>query len=88
MPLFPATLSSCEYCRTAVASHLPAVARQLKAMANSSSQRIALLLNQEIAAVVTAMRQNAKWAMVPTRYTVSLERPNECLSMASLDNLY
>ena len=56
-------------------------------MAKSSSQRIALLLNQEIAAVVTAMRQNAKWAMVPTRYTVSLEQSNECLSMASLDNL-
>ena len=29
----------------------------------------ALLLNQEIAAVVTAMRQNSKWALVPTRYS-------------------
>ena len=39
-------------------------------MAKAPPQRISLLLNQEIAAVVTAMRQNAKWAMVPTRYTV------------------
>eukprot|EP00884_Botryococcus_braunii_P022699 jgi/Botrbrau1/9112/Bobra.0305s0016.2 len=31
--------------------------------------KIALLLNQEIAAVVTAMRQNSKWALIPTRYT-------------------
>ena len=30
----------------------------------------ALLLNVEIAAVVTSMRQNAKWALVPMRYTV------------------
>ncbi|KAL0041048.1 hypothetical protein WJX77_003321 [Trebouxia sp. C0004] len=29
----------------------------------------ALLLNQEIAAVVTAMRHNSKWAVVPTRYS-------------------
>lgn len=32
--------------------------------------RTALLLNAEIAAVVTAMRQNSKWALVPMRYTV------------------
>lgn len=31
---------------------------------------LALLLNQEVSAVVTAMRQNSRWAMVPTRYTV------------------
>lgn len=30
----------------------------------------ALLLNTEIAAVVTAMRQNSKWAVIP-RYNVS-----------------
>ena len=34
---------------------------------------LALLLNQEVSAVVTAMRQNSRWAMIPTRYTVSLE---------------
>ena len=31
---------------------------------------MALLLNQEVSAVVTAMRKNSRWAMVPTRYTV------------------
>lgn len=41
-------------------------------MGGPSPQSIALLLNQEISAVVTAMRQNVKWSMVPTRYTVSL----------------
>ena len=34
--------------------------------------RTPLLLNAEIAAVVTAMRQNSKWALVPMRYTVGL----------------
>ena len=29
----------------------------------------ALLVNQEIAAVVTAMRQNSKWALVANRYS-------------------
>jgi hypothetical protein len=33
--------------------------------------KCALLLNSEIAAVITAMRQNAKWAMVPGKYNVS-----------------
>lgn len=32
--------------------------------------KLALLLNQEVSAVVTAMRQNSRWAMIPTRYTV------------------
>ena len=31
---------------------------------------VALLLNQELAAVITAMRQNVKWALVPNRYLV------------------
>lgn len=30
---------------------------------------IALLVNQETAAVVTAMRQNSKWALVANRYS-------------------
>lgn len=30
--------------------------------------QLALLLNSEIAAVITAMRQNAKWAVVPGKY--------------------
>lgn len=34
---------------------------------------MALLLNQEVSAVVTAMRQNSRWAMIPTRYTVSFD---------------
>jgi hypothetical protein len=32
--------------------------------------RLALQLNSEIAAVITAMRQNAKWAVVPGKYNV------------------
>ena len=35
-----------------------------------SADELALLLDHEITAVVTAMRQNAKWAMVPARYGV------------------
>lgn len=34
---------------------------------------MALLLNQEVSAVVTAMRQNSRWAMIPTRYTVRFD---------------
>ena len=37
----------------------------------SKSRAAALLVNGEIAAVVTAMRQNVKWSMVPNRYAVS-----------------
>ena len=36
----------------------------------ASAKDTALLLNHEITAVVTAMRQNAKWALVPNRYSV------------------
>lgn len=34
--------------------------------------RLALLLNAEIASVITAMRANAKWAVVPSKYNVRL----------------
>ncbi len=34
-------------------------------------QTQALLLNAEIAAVLSSMRQNAKWALIPKQYTVS-----------------
>ena len=50
-------------------------------MSKAASQRIALVLNQEITAVVTALRQNAKWAMVPTRYTVALSHLFEVMSV-------
>lgn len=33
--------------------------------------RLALQLDAEISAVITAMRQNAKWAVVPGKYNVS-----------------
>jgi hypothetical protein len=33
--------------------------------------RLSLLLNAEISAVITAMRANAKWAVVPNKYNVS-----------------
>ncbi len=33
--------------------------------------RLALMLNSEISLVITAMRQNAKWAVVPGKYNVS-----------------
>ncbi len=36
---------------------------------------VALLLNQELAAVITAMRQNVKWALVPNRYLVRAWSP-------------
>lgn len=36
--------------------------------------KLALLLNSEISAVITAMRANAKWAVVP-RYNVSRPTP-------------
>jgi hypothetical protein len=32
--------------------------------------RYALQVNNEISAVITAMRQNAKWAVVPGKYNV------------------
>jgi hypothetical protein len=32
---------------------------------------LSLQLNSEISAVITAMRQNAKWAVVPGKYNVS-----------------
>jgi hypothetical protein len=35
------------------------------------SSRLSLLLNAEISAVITAMRANAKWAVVPNKYNVS-----------------
>ena len=38
-----------------------------------AQQSIALMLNTEIANVVTAMRQNSKWALIPTRYSVSVQ---------------
>ena len=33
--------------------------------------RLDLLLNAEISAVITALRANAKWAVVPNKYNVS-----------------
>jgi hypothetical protein len=38
----------------------------------TKSRGAALLVNGEIAVVVTAMRQNVKWSMVPNRYAVSV----------------
>ncbi|KAK9841755.1 hypothetical protein WJX81_000904 [Elliptochloris bilobata] len=40
----------------------------------SAPNWIALLLNQELAAVITAMRQNVKWALVPNRYLRAHEK--------------
>ena len=37
----------------------------------TQAAELALLLDHEVTAVVTAMRQSAKWAMVPARYGVS-----------------
>jgi hypothetical protein len=51
-------------------------------MGEVSGLDMALLLNQQISAVVTAMRQNSRWAMVPTRYTVS--RSGQYVSNAEL----
>lgn len=34
------------------------------------AQTQALLLNAEIAAVLSSMRQNAKWALIPKQYSV------------------
>ena len=39
-----------------------------------SPNRLALQLNAEITAVLTAMRQNAKWAVVPGSYNVRSAR--------------
>jgi hypothetical protein len=39
------------------------------------AQRLALELDQCISAVITAMRQNAKWAVVPGNYKVRVPRP-------------
>ena len=39
---------------------------------------VALLLNQELAAVITAMRQNIKWALVPNRYLVRTRARSLC----------
>jgi brefeldin A-resistance guanine nucleotide exchange factor 1 len=44
----------------------------------SSRQAATLLLNHEIASVITAMRHNAKWAMVP-RYYVSETAALACI---------
>jgi hypothetical protein len=38
--------------------------------ADKGMQRRALMLNNEVAAVITAMRQNAKWAVVSGKYNV------------------
>ena len=35
-----------------------------------ASSRLSLMLNAEISAVITAMRANAKWAVVPNKYNV------------------
>ena len=44
-----------------------------------SPNRLALQLNAEITAVLTAMRQNAKWAVVPGSYNVrGAEGPGRC----------
>jgi len=40
---------------------------------------VALLLNQELAAVITAMRQNVKWALVPNRYLARAWSPHAVL---------
>ena len=42
----------------------------MSSMGTHANLEVALLLNQEVTAVVTAMRQNSRWAMVTTRYTV------------------
>ena len=50
--------------------------------------RTALLLNAEIAAVVTAMRQNAKWALVPMRYTVSTVNASVARPASAVQSAY
>jgi hypothetical protein len=37
--------------------------------------RLALQLDAEISCVITAMRQNAKWAVVPGKYNVRHQGP-------------
>ena len=44
---------------------------QLKKASTSS---LTLLLNHEIASVITAMRYNSKWAVVPRYYVSWLQR--------------
>ena len=44
-------------------------ARRIAMVAEHRWTGLALLLNQEVSAVVTAMRQNSRWAMIPARYT-------------------
>ncbi len=49
--------------------------------------KLALQLNSEIAAVITAMRQNAKWAMVPGKYSVSSASLAFCSPDAAVEEL-
>ena len=37
--------------------------------------KLALLLNQEVSAVVTAMRQNSRWAIIANTYAVRSQHP-------------
>ena len=37
--------------------------------------KLALLLNQEVSAVVTAMRQNSRWAIIANTYAVRFQQP-------------
>ena len=47
------------------------MARPLDGPGPAGSGSLALMLNAEISAVITAMRANAKWAVVPGKYNVS-----------------
>ncbi len=42
------------------------------------AQTQALLLNAEIAAVLSSMRQNAKWALIPKQYSVRARQAPDC----------
>ena len=43
--------------------------------AGTSWTKLAILLNQEVSAVVTAMRQNSRWAIIANTYAVRFRKP-------------
>ena len=43
--------------------------------AGTSWTKLVLLLNQEVSAVVTAMRQNSRWAIIANTYAVRFQQP-------------
>ena len=47
------------------------MARPVDVPGPPSADGMALLLNAEVSSVLTAMKANAKWAVVPSKYNVS-----------------